>query len=34
MSQYLDIDECEISELGTMCNHTCVNTPGSYECPM
>lgn len=28
----LDIDECEMSESGGMCNHTCVNTPGSYEC--
>ena len=28
----LDINECEISELGGMCSQTCVNTPGSYEC--
>ena len=28
----LDIDECEMSESGGMCNHTCVNTLGSYEC--
>ena len=31
-SQYLDVDECEMSELGGMCSQTCVNTPGSYEC--
>ena len=28
----LDINECEISELGGMCNQICVNTQGSYEC--
>ena len=28
----LDINECEISDLGGMCSQTCVNTQGSYEC--
>ena len=27
-----DIDECESENIMSMCNGTCENTPGSYNC--
>lgn len=29
---FLDIDECSMSASIHRCQHTCVNTPGSYRC--
>ena len=32
MFNYLDINECTDAELVHECDHTCINTVGSYAC--